>query len=660
MAWSPYFHPQDLLPFSGPAWEPLSLIYPTPSRSLPGRRRPRTIDIDVRDLDTPEPSSHGGDLGWTLDYATAWAFRHLVRHRTEIADSLARLRRSFPVVSRHTPFHIFPFLDRVLFHGKLGKSVHLVWKAQSLACPGLTRAGGAGSKISVELNRSPFEDPYWGGSETGAIDVLLDQLIHQMIHAYFLVTCGPQSANEPHDGRLLDGLHFGVLLLAIWDIASQAPEGPLNLTFYAETRRRWSRVVPPCHVRQPPLPPFIALGPRPAPAVPPLWTGSSECTLDNRNICHSALRTWQVEFYAKALATDLEGKGDTVFDYKTDNTLEAVHRLQGPPSREYAELIWDEKRIMVPRERACGFASLNKALKKDDRFELTVPAGCSAQLFSLLYNFFLHGRTIAQEAENDEEEEEKGNKKKKEAKKKEKKHPQHRGAPAIVARPSDVKEEENGVLTHLRLFHIATMMEFGELQNHILDLLGTSFLRTTDPPIEILREVYGDNGPTHVGLHRWGCAFLLQLGREGRSNYEILCERYEKEFEKLWSQSEGLKEDCRRVVAELREKGLTSSSTPMRREGCSVCHQAEMRGYGYQRRAGLGEPGQRDLRLSEEPLFPSSEEDDEDEDEVEGDDEEVWISRRRRPRSMPPPPSWSELAEGNYRRRRRVWRLVPV
>lgn len=662
MAWNPYSLPHDFLLFTSPAWTSLSPPHPNPVSTQTRRRRPRAIDNHIRDLHTSHPSSHPGDLGWTLDYATAWAFRRLVRHRPEIADAIARIRRAFSVVSRHTPFHIFPFLDRVLFDNKLGKSVYLVWKAQSLASPGVTRAGEGGSKISIELNRSPFEDPYLGRTGAGPIDVLLDQLIHQMIHAYFLVACGSQSKDEPHDGRLLDGLHFGVLLLAIWDIASRGPDGPLNLIFYAETRRRWSAGVPVSHVQHPLLPPFIALGPQPTTDASPRWTGSSQCTLDNRHIRHSDLRNWQVKSYAIALSTNLEGKGDTVFDYATDNKLEPVHRLQGPPSKEYVELIWEDRRIMVPRERACGFASLKEALEKNDRFELSVPAGCSAQLFALLYNFFLHGRTIA------EEDEEKKKKKKK-----------HRGAPAIVAHPRDVKEEEKGVLTHLRLFHLATAMEFSELQHHILDLLWTSFSRTTDPPIEILREVYGDDGPTHVDLHRWGRAFLLRRGRGGRSNYEVLCEYHGKDFDNLRSQNKGLKEDCRGVVAELRGDGdwMVPCPMAMRDMGWWVCHPLEMRGGCLWRWGGLGETWGRDFRPLEAPVFTSSEEDEgeergageededeeedeEDENEIEGDDEEVWFSRRRRPRHLTIPPVWSEWTDWDYRRGKRSWRLVPM
>ncbi|RMZ28468.1 hypothetical protein D0859_07460 [Hortaea werneckii] len=502
--------------------------------------------------------SHAGDLGWTLDYATAWCYRHLTGNQTGVVDAINHLRE-IEDVDEETPLIAFDLLDKTLFGHKLDGMVYLKWKTLPSSSPGITSAPGVVKgipRVCIELNKLPFEDG------DGSMDDLLDFLIHQMIHAYFLITCGAQPKGAEPDGRLMDGLHFGVLLLTIKDITMRCRAGELDLIFYTANRtgsnlnRRKNK--------------FIAMNPRGAGAGLSISDGQSHCGHDNRYVRPAQMQNWQVETYSLAIELGMDSKGDQIYDIDGDSNFNAVDRLKGPPSSTYAELIWNEKRVMVPREKALTFESLSRPLEKNEKMELRVPE-CNEKVFCQLYNFFTCGSTQRDQSKlviPDDE-------------------PQAsvRVAPILAVYQRNPVDLESGVNVYLDLFKVAEAMKFEELMAHVLSQLWR-IPYTTDDPIRTLQTLYNDNtdsGPVHAELHRWARGFLQRCEHDtdpevtltwagytyyskGCSNYEKILQYFHDDFKDLFHRNAAFRDDCRTVAALLtrepdQEEGIPVPST---------------------------------------------------------------------------------------------------
>jgi hypothetical protein len=363
------------------------------------QRNPKTDDglaavkKTLEELKEPGLECHG-DLGWTLEYATAYCYKHLNGNRPSIIDTIDNVRQA--PLCKKAPFLIFDCLDKALFQGKLKGMVYLKWRTLTDNAPGVTSAPDVRDpRICIELNMKPYED------RDCDVDDLLDALVHQMIHAYFLVCCGKQTEGKTIDGRLMDGLNFGVLMYTIKEISGECQDGPLPLIFYSHRRacksgsaaRHFNRSFTSdygpysVHAR-----PYIAIDPHGDTVDPPPNDGQSHCMHDNRRFRGPEIRNWQVSSYASAIALDMAAKGSTVYDLAVDNKLEPVERLRGPPSSTYIELIWDEKRIMVPRDKALAFESLKKQGERD-KYDLTLPE-CSFHTLKCVWDCIQHSKYL--------------------------------------------------------------------------------------------------------------------------------------------------------------------------------------------------------------------------------------------------------------------------
>lgn len=526
-------------------------------------------DRDGRTL-PDKPLDLQGDLGWSLDYTTAWDYKFLVGNQTEVAEVIDRVRE-LATVEVKTPYLIFDPLDKAMFGGKLKNRVCLRWKAHTTLACGTTSAPGVVPgirKICIDLNRLPFEENY------GDFDVLLDALIHQMIHAFFLVCCGAQPKGAKQDGRLADGLHFGVLLYTIQDISKQCRGGGLDLIFYAARRRedrdlfkqaRYGNVYPNgvhgmgIPARRDSRPSFIAISPAGSvvPAAPA--DGQSHCSHDNRSIRPAQVKNWQVEHYARAIDLNMDQKGDVIYNLDIGNQLTPMDRLHGPPSSTYVELIWDKKRIMVPRGTALQFDSLKRPLEKDWKFELKLPE-CSMSVLTHLWDFLQHRRYFDIEGSGVTTAH----------------STSHRArGPPVLIEPTVRVAATDGIVEHIKVFKAAESMKFEELQSYALKRLY-NMSTTAGDPIEALKELYNegrDSGkPIHAELHKWARHFLARredqvssyglagYGRRGLthglSNYEKLLQWHGDRFQELFHRNMALKDDCKLVFAELQMGGM--------------------------------------------------------------------------------------------------------
>lgn len=555
-------HHNDLIPFPTPN-RSRDVYYPNVCRDYRSypydfRRRQRSPGANYdhctpgeKHIALPRDRSlnHAGDLGWTLEYATAWCYKHLIGSQTEVADAIDRVRE-LGDVEQGTPFIIFDYLDRALFGGKLRGMVFLRWKSQISTSPGTTSAPGVVSgipRICIELNKTPFED------DDGDIDDLLDALIHQMIHAFFLVACGAQPKSATQDGRLLDDLHFGVILHTIKDITRHCEDGVLDLIFYAASRAGYDYGCR--NARR-----YIAIDPRGSAVGSAPADGQSHCNHDNRRIRPAEIKNWQVESYSIAIDLDMESKGDVIYDLGVDMDFSATDRLKGPPSSSYVELIWGDKRVMVPRDKALKYKSIKKPLEKDEKMELKVTE-CSLAVFSQVYNFITIGSTLK---DADQVLVETAGRL----------GPRNvaKGPPVLIDHGASSSDSPVGVIVHLQAFKVAEAMKFEELEHHVLQRLW-EMPTTTDDPIKVFKELYNDKeskGPIHSELHKWARAFLARTDDSrdgdwyersrrngsndrypGASNYGKLLEWYPEKATELIHRNMAFKEDCKLVVAEM-------------------------------------------------------------------------------------------------------------
>jgi hypothetical protein len=328
-----------------------------------------------------------GDLGWTLDYATAWLYRYLTSNQPGVCD-IIDTARELDLHGPHMALFLFDALDRAVFGHKLKDAVYLRWRPMTSCSPGTTSASDVVPgipRVCIELNSTPFMQQIGMAS----IDELLEPLIHHMIHAYFLVCCGNLQPGEKNDGRLMDGLHFGVILNTIRELTRSCSGGVLPFIFHASKRRK-VQTGPPCLEgnatgllstwtgRPYPGSYSISLDPRGADMGSSTADGRTHCLHDNRAISRHMLQNWQVTDYSRALKANMEAKGDTVWDFSDGLEFVETLRVKGPPSATYIELIWDDmlgtgpKRIMANREKALAFDSLRGPLQGDLEYELEV------------------------------------------------------------------------------------------------------------------------------------------------------------------------------------------------------------------------------------------------------------------------------------------------
>jgi hypothetical protein len=213
------YRPYPCISHSEPEPEPYSNRYSSHiPRPLP---IPRLYD---------ERHKCGRHLGWSIDWAVAFLVNHL--SSSDVGEDLRRLRLQAETLfkeigSGDVASRIFKRLNQILFSGHLKNAVYLNAANLGMYVSGATYTHGHGpnvgvKRISIFLNSVLLQ-------RARSRDIIA-ALIHQMIHAYFLVACGPQDEKEEGYGRLAHGLHFGKVMNTIKKLSS-AQGKPLPLGF---------------------------------------------------------------------------------------------------------------------------------------------------------------------------------------------------------------------------------------------------------------------------------------------------------------------------------------------------------------------------------------------------------------------------------------------
>ncbi|KAK5000192.1 hypothetical protein LTR66_000914 [Elasticomyces elasticus] len=405
-------------------------------------------------------------------------------------------------------------LNEDVFAGKLKNMVVLNWAPIGTSTAGVTFVPGKKAKrVAIYLNKSnrPSRDEVIAG------------LLHQMIHAYFLVCCGAQDKDDLVDGRLKDELHFGVLLFQIHTLSALRGQQALPFDFHHERLNRETGYYP--------------------------YDPSGS---------YGTIKSWLDEEYKKALDQALDKNGDYVCRLDEDGP-NPIHRLMAAgPSAAYVELIWDEQRVMISREKVHKYSTLKKQFA-DGKRSMKIP-DCKLQIFQCLHSFIVDG----------EYKPDLGRVKK-------------TGDPSACGPPAirDLREDEpEFLLTDIKLFKLGEAMSFGELREYALERMKEQHF-TYNNPIAALAEIYNNGDiakPVHNDLRKWTTEFLMKTTvYHARHHYvEVLESNYDRlqrpdyydKFLDFHHLSELFRQDCHRAIEQMHTRepvqALPSRSTSVR------------------------------------------------------------------------------------------------
>ena len=167
----------------------------------------------------------------TLEEATVDVVKHIDANEDEIAYYVEELRQA-RLVNKSlgcTIMGLFRRFDKWFFMDKLTGHV-LVDDVEVIFGPndsGKTFAQfhSGNFRAGIALNGGSLEHVLEIRERPQAQDLIIAVLLHQMIHAYFLVACGPQDSEKKSNELLTHGEHFGIVL---HKIKSTAPGLPLD------------------------------------------------------------------------------------------------------------------------------------------------------------------------------------------------------------------------------------------------------------------------------------------------------------------------------------------------------------------------------------------------------------------------------------------------
>ncbi|MCJ1379952.1 hypothetical protein MMC17_003055 [Xylographa soralifera] len=136
-----------------------------------------------------------------------------------------------PIDKLTYPFDVFNNIDQALFSGVLKGNVFLKWEfLQRGICGRTSRAGFAASpRISIELSDN---------LRRGPTSLILEALVHQMLHAYLLQCCGSREPNVEANGHdLAHDLEYSTLayLIQKFLLDQELPRCPACLGYHIDT-----------------------------------------------------------------------------------------------------------------------------------------------------------------------------------------------------------------------------------------------------------------------------------------------------------------------------------------------------------------------------------------------------------------------------------------
>jgi hypothetical protein len=299
-----------------------------------------------------------------------------------------------------------------------------------------------------------------------------------MIHAYFLVACGPQEEKEVGYGRLDHGVHFAKIMRTIKDLSKN---------------QRGTPGLPHLGFRQQRLAPlrryYHDYNLKPSRLERKEWY-CSHCSTDVPAIPNCDVEKWYGGVCKPLLELPETLRKSTVVIYNKRNELEEVPRAQTTASSDSVEFLLDGKTrsVLVPMANICNFVSIVRAMEKGGCRYIEILPDVPADGFMAMLEL-LHTGTYGPDI----------------------------GPVSGAGRPGPpiIKpvhlDSPPYLQRDVRVFKTGLEMGFEDLIGFSLERLRSQSI-THEDPIAVLKEIY-DNKEPHPELRKWAQEFLVKAPR---------------------------------------------------------------------------------------------------------------------------------------------------
>ncbi|KAK2799584.1 hypothetical protein FQN50_008422 [Emmonsiellopsis sp. PD_5] len=449
------------------------------------------------------------DHGLTEEVATKLALEALDSHK----NSNVKTPKPCPihgVSSLVLLYQVFDTLDKELFRGVLKDEVHLRTESSNKIFHGTTSIPHMkDSRITITLNAKtsadiPFED-------------LLAILIHHMAHAYFLVCCGYTWSSGGNKYRLDHGLGYSCVLYKIMEVFR--PKGiELPDLFHCFWGYRPTKDGQRVDAKS-----------RHGIISCPYRCGDYE-DKENCRIRSSELK--EMKLGKKDIIHPKTHYFHTV-DLEKGKFTPVLRSRRPINPNAFVEFHYSTYAIPMHAEEILDHPCLLVA--RDNGNIIKVPAK-SDEIFLAFYNYLKNGDYAPKPPPVTA-----------------------RNKTASVIKAHHPKGPEY-ILTDIRVFILASKLDFDELRAHALKRLLHSYEYIHEDPMAPLEEIYNDKDFKRQGdknkLREWVQKFLARARpQDGVTNMTVLqCPEWIERFEKLRTSSQLFAGDCAEVHEELKEE----------------------------------------------------------------------------------------------------------
>ncbi|KAF2676460.1 hypothetical protein K458DRAFT_181852 [Lentithecium fluviatile CBS 122367] len=482
------------------------------------------------------------NLGWSIDWAVAFIIDLLEKKTSpDAAVGLKNIRLRAANLEREghlrdLPYRIFNKLDETLFAGHLKNAVFLDIRSLGSEVSGSTHSQGWSldrkvKRVSIILNGDVLQ-------LTRSRDVIAT-LIHHMIHAYFLIACGPQDQKEVEYGRLSHGLHFGKIMMTIRKLSAVHGK-PLTGLDFGHTLDQARHFYDECHNQQ--RRPYHRRRGKEK------WY-CSHCYSDVDGLSEGEIEEWYGGVCKPLLdlPESLHNSNVQIYNDRR-HILEEIPRAQTTPSAASNEFIFGNKSVLVSASHVVNFSSIQRAFEKAGSRYLEIHEDVSKDTFERFLEL-LHTGTYGPDPKH--------------------LHAMGLKGPPVIKSPTG---SEPYLMTDIRIFKMGAVMGFDELKGIAIDRMYRHGI-THEDPVGLLKEIY-DGGEPDGDLKQWARKFLTRtptavdgdwmgMGAprtiaEPSNLAKLECDMlgYKARFYDLLQQSSALKYEVSKAKHELMANGL--------------------------------------------------------------------------------------------------------
>lgn len=418
------------------------------------------------------------NLGWSIEWAVAFIVDHLDPKNSSDAPRILRnIRFRAAALQRdgldaEIPYLLFNKLDETLFAGRLKNAVYLSSRKLGPEVSGATHSQGWGldpkvKRVSIFLNQEVLQN-------ARSPDIVAT-LIHHMIHAYFLIACGPQVEKEEKYGRLDHGLPFGKIMTTIKNLSEIKSRPLVSLDFghalgpprrfmdeYSYQRRK------PSHLRR----------------GKEKWY-CSHCFSDIDPLSDGEIEQWYGEVCKPLFDLPESLRASTVQIYnECRHSIETIPRGEAPLSTESFEFVFRNQSVLVPAYHVEKFYSIGRTFEKQGSRYLEIHEDVEKGTFERFLEL-LHTGSYGPDPKHI--------------------HALGGEGPPIIKSPA---QSEPYLVTDLRVYKMGVLMSFNELRKVAQERMNKHSI-TYEDPIALLKEIYDGAEPDN-DLKAWVRKFLVR------------------------------------------------------------------------------------------------------------------------------------------------------